>query len=66
LGPAHIYQGLVRKLERVNGLDDGVPLAAVDICHEALDTVHRVQRNHGLPLAECPEYTGGCSLSGTA
>ena len=50
----------------MNGLDDGVPVAAVDICHKALDSVLSVQRNCGLPLAECPEYAGGCSLSGTA
>ena len=45
-----VYQGLVRQLEGLDGLQDGVPVAAVYICHKALNTVHGVQGHCGLLL----------------
>lgn len=45
-----VYQGLVWQLEGLDGLQDGVPVAAVDVCHEALDAVHGVQGHGGLLL----------------
>lgn len=53
LGPhllVQVNQGLVRQLEGLDGLQDGVPVAAVYVGHEALDAVHRVQRHRGLLL----------------
>lgn len=45
-----VYEGLVWQLEGLDGLQDSVPVAAVDICHKALDTVHCVQGHRGLLL----------------
>lgn len=45
-----VYQGLIWQLERLDGLEDRVPVAAVDVRHEAFDAVHGVERNRGLLL----------------
>lgn len=45
-----VYEGLIRQLEGLDGLQDGVPVAAVYVGHEALYAVHRVQRHRGLLL----------------
>lgn len=53
LGPhllIQVNQGLVGQLEGLDGLQDGVPVAAVYVGHEALDAVHRVERHRGLLL----------------
>lgn len=45
-----VYEGLIWQLEGLDGLQDRVPVTAVDVGHEALDTVHGVQRHGGLLL----------------
>lgn len=53
LGPhllIQVNQGLVGQLEGLDGLQDGVPVAAVYVGHKALDAVHRVERHRGLLL----------------
>lgn len=53
LGPhllIQVNQGFIRQLEGLDGLQDGVPVAAVDVGHKALNAVHRVQRHRGLLL----------------
>lgn len=45
-----VDQGFIRQLEGLDRLQDGVPMAAVDVGHKALDAVHRVQRHRGLLL----------------
>lgn len=45
-----VYQGLVGQLQGLDGLQDCVPVAAVDVGHEALYAVHRVQGHRGLLL----------------
>lgn len=53
LGPhllIQVNQGFIRQLEGLDGLQDGVPVTAVNVSHEALDAVHRVQRHCGLLL----------------
>lgn len=45
-----VYQGLIWQFEGLDGLQDSIPVAAVYVCHEALYTVHSVQRHGGLLL----------------
>lgn len=45
-----VYQGFIRQLERLDSLQDCVPVAAVNVRNEALYTVHSIQRNGGLLL----------------
>lgn len=45
-----VYQGLIRQLQGLDGLQDCVPVAAVDVGYETLYAVHRVQGHRGLLL----------------
>lgn len=45
-----VYQGFIWQLERLNSLEDSVPVTAVNVRHETVDTVHSVQRDRGLLL----------------
>lgn len=45
-----VYQGFIWQLERLDSLQDCVPMAAVNVRNEALYTVHSIQRNGGLLL----------------
>ena len=38
-----IYEGAVRELERLNGQQDRVPVATVDVCNEAVQAFHGVE-----------------------
>lgn len=45
-----VYQGFIWQLEGLDRLQDCVPVAAVNVRNEALDTVHSIQRDGGLLL----------------
>ena len=45
-----INQLPVRQLERLDGLEDGVPVTVVDVRRERILRVHRVQGDRGLLL----------------
>lgn len=45
-----VDQGLIRQLQGLDGLQDCVPVAAVDVGYETLYAVHRVQGHRGLLL----------------
>lgn len=45
-----INEGLVGQLQRLYGLQHRVPVPTVDVCHEALNAVHGVERHSGLLL----------------
>lgn len=45
-----VYQRLIWQLEGLDGLQDSVPVTAVNVCNKALNTVHGVQRHSGLLL----------------
>lgn len=45
-----VDQGFIWQLEGLDGLQDGVPVSAVDVRYKTLDAVHRVQRHRGLLL----------------
>lgn len=45
-----VYQGLIGQFQGLDGLQDCVPVTAVDVGHEALYAVHRVQGHRGLFL----------------
>lgn len=45
-----IDEYVVGKLKRLDGQQDGVPVAALDVGDEAVDALHRVERQGGLLL----------------
>ena len=40
----------IRELEGLNGSENGVPVAVVDVCHEGILRIDRVERHRSLLL----------------